>query len=92
MVARASPTGRALCRARKSAERDDIAQGFVILGGMATREGYRWFRGGWRPSAAQRRVLLGAPRGGEARRQAEGEGGEAGERVLTHSQVKPICP
>jgi DNA-binding beta-propeller fold protein YncE/DNA-binding CsgD family transcriptional regulator len=24
---------------------------------MATREGYRWFRGGWTPSAAERRVL-----------------------------------
>src|SRR5262245_39137870 len=35
----------------------DIDQRVVIMGGMATREGYRWFRGRWRPSAAQRRVL-----------------------------------
>jgi DNA-binding CsgD family transcriptional regulator len=36
---------------------DDIAGWFVILGRMAKREGYRWFRGGWQPSPAERRVL-----------------------------------
>ena len=32
---------------------------------MGNREGYRWSRGGWQPSAAQRRILDGIAAGEE---------------------------
>ena len=37
--------------------------GLCDTGGMGTREGYRWTRGGWQPSAAQRRILDGLAAG-----------------------------